>query len=319
MKEISIVHKVAWEDSAWTRLEKIGPFRYYPDYPLDEDELLRRIGEAEIIIGADVVFSRRVIFGSPNLRMISVWSTGYDNVDLAAAKERGILVSNVPGYSAFSVAEHAWAMALSLAKRLIEADAHVRSGNFDWSAIRGVELYGKTAGIIGLGAIGSHCARIGRGFGCRVIAATKHPSDERAEALGVEFVSLDELLQHSDLIFVNTPLTSETENLIDARAIKTMTRRPILINTAHGGIIEAGAMLEALEQGRLSGLGLDVLWKEPPDWDSPVLKRLLAAERVILSPHCASHTREAFERLTDVCLDNIQAYLSGRPENVVTS
>lgn len=319
MTGICVVHKVAWEDAAWTRLQKIGPFSYYPDYPEDEDELLERIGDAEIIIGADVVFSPRVIFSSPNLKMISVWSTGYDNVNLAAARERGIVISNVPSYSAYSVAEHAWAMALCLTKRIAEADAHVRSGNFDWSAIRGVEIYGKTAGVIGTGAIGSHCARIGGGFGCKVLATTKHPGRERAEALGVEYVSLNVLLRQSDLIFINTPFTPETRNLIDARAFQQMERRPILINTARGGIVEVEAMLDALEEGCISGLGLDVLWKEPPDWESPAFQRLLAAERVVLSPHCASHTREAFQRLTDVCLGNIEAFLNGYPANVVSS
>jgi phosphoglycerate dehydrogenase-like enzyme len=315
---IRVVHKVAWDDLAWERLKSIGPYAYFPDYPESDEDLLRRIGDGDIVIGADVVFSSRILHESRNLKMISVWSTGVDNVDLAAARECGILVSNVPGYSAYSVAEHAWAMALSLVKRLPEADAHVRSGSFDWSAIRGIEVYGKTAGIVGSGAIGSHCARIAQGLGCRVIATTKHPGRERAGALGVEFVSLDELLQHSDLIFISTSLNAETRNLIDAGAFGKMARRPVLINTARGGIVEADAMLDALESGRISGLGLDVLWKEPPDWNSPAFQRLLAAEGVILSPHCASHTGEAFARLTDVCLDNIEAYLNGSPTNVVS-
>jgi phosphoglycerate dehydrogenase-like enzyme len=318
MKKISVVHTVAWEDAAWSRLQSIGPFSYYPDYPKDEDELIERMGGAEIVIGADVLIPRRVIFNSPNLKMISVWSTGVDNVDLAAARELGVVVSNVPGYSAYSVAEYAWAMALFLTKRLAEADAHVRSGKYDWSAIRSAEIYGKTAGIIGAGAIGSHCARIANGMGCKVIAATQRPDSARAEALGVEFVPLDELLRQSDLIFINAALTPETRHLIDARAFQCMHRQPILINTARGGIVEVEAMLDALEQGRVSGLGLDVLWKEPPDWASPAFKRLLAAERVILSPHCSSHTREAFSRLTDVCLDNIEAFLNGIPANVVS-
>jgi phosphoglycerate dehydrogenase-like enzyme len=195
----------------------------------------------------------------------------------------------------------------------------VRSGKFDWSAIRGVEIYGKTVGVIGTGAIGSHCARIGNGLGCKVIAVTKHPEKERAQALGVEYVPLGELLRRSDLIFINVPLTPETAGLIDERAFQQMERRPILINSARGGIVEVEAMLAALEAGRISGLGLDVLWKEPPDWESPTFQRLLKAERVILSPHCASHTREAFQRLTNVCLDNIEAFLKGQPVNIVSS
>jgi phosphoglycerate dehydrogenase-like enzyme len=315
--KISVPHTVTWEDSDWARLRTMGDVVHWPGYPSSEADLIARIGRADIIVGADVEFSAEVIYSNPNLKMISIWSTGYNNVDLEVARQRRIVVSNVPGYSAYSVAEHTWAMVLYLAKRLAAADAHVRHRQFDWSAIRGLELFGKIVGIIGTGAIGTRSAAIARGFGCRVLACTKHPSPLRAEQLGLTYVSLRDLLAKSDIILLHAPLTSETRHMINGKAFRQMTRKPILVNTARGAIIEMAALIRALDEGHISGLGLDVMWDEPPDWEAPAVQRLLRAENVVLSPHCGSHTREAFQRLTKVCLDNIEAFLNGTPTNVV--
>lgn len=318
MLKISVPHTVVWDDSDWARLRKMGDVSYFSEYPATEAELIARIGEADIIVGADVEFSSEVIKSNPNLRMISIWSTGYDNVDLDAARQRDIVVSNVPGYSAYSVAEQAWAMVLHLAKKLAKTDAHVRAKQFDWSAIRGLELYDKTVGIIGTGAIGTHSAAIARGFGCQVLAHTKHPSPARAEKLGVTYVSLAELLAKSDIILLHAPLTDETKNMINAEAFSQMANKPILVNTARGGLIEMDAVVNALEAGQIRGLGLDVMWEEPPDWASPAIQKLLAADQVIFAPHCGAHTRESFQRLTSICLNNVEAFLKGEPTHVVT-
>ncbi len=317
MLKISVPHTVIWEDSDWARLRTIGEVSHTAGYPASEAELIARIGEADIIIGADVEFSDRVIKANTRLKMISIWSTGYDNVDLEAARQRNVLVSNVPSYSAYSVAEQAWAMVLHLAKRLAETDAHVRSQQFDWSAIRGVELYGKTVGIIGTGAIGSHSARIARGFGCSVLAHTKHPSPARAEKLGVTYVSLAELLAESDVILLHAPLTEETRGMIDATAFEDMAKQPILVNTARGALVEMEAAISALQQGQIRGLGLDVMWNEPPNWDDPAMHKLLTSQKLVLAPHNGAHTQEAFRRLTRTCLDNVQAFLDGKPTNVI--
>jgi phosphoglycerate dehydrogenase-like enzyme len=315
--KIAVPHTVIWEDSDWARLGSIGEVSHTAGYPASEADLIARIGQADIIIGADVEFSARVIEADPRLKMISIWSTGYDNVDLEAARQQNVLVSNVPGYSAYSVAEQAWAMVLHLAKRLAETDAHVRSQQFDWSAIRGVELYGKTVGIVGTGAIGSHSARIARGFGCRVLAHTKNPNSARAEKLGVTYVSLAELLAESDVILLHAPLTEETRGMIGATAFEGMANQPILVNTARAGLVEMEPAINALEQGRIRGLGLDVMWNEPPNWDDPAMQRLLAAQELILAPHNAAYTQEAFRRLARICLDNVQAFLDGKPTNVI--
>lgn len=317
MLKISVPHTVMWEDSDWARLGGMGEVSYQAGYPADEGELIVRIDGADIIVGADVEFSAGVIKSNPNLKMISIWSTGYDNIDLEAARERNVVVSNVPGYSAYSVAEHAWAMVLHLAKRLAEADTHVRSKQFDWSAVRGLELYGKAAGIVGTGAIGSHSAAIARGFGCQVLASTKNPSPMRAERLGLTYVALAELLAKSDIILLHVPLTEETQHMINAEAFKLMAKRPILVNTARGDIIELEAAVKAIQKGQIRGLGLDVMWNEPPNWEDPAIQKLLTEDNVIFSPHCGSHTQEAFRRLTSICLDNIEAFLKGKPTNVI--
>lgn len=319
MTKIAVVHKVTWTSDEWNRLEALGNVRYSPGLPSTEEELLARIGDSQIVISATIVpFTGRVIESSPALKLLSIFSTGYNNVDLSAARRCDVIVTNVPGYSAHSVAEHAWAMVLHLAKRLGEADAHVRRHKFDWSAIEGLQIHGLTAGIIGTGHIGSRSAAIAAALGCRVLAFTQHPSLDRARALGVTFVELPELLAQSDIILVHAALDAGTRSLLDRASFQGMARQPILVNVARGEIVEMDALLEALESGQIRGIGLDVLWDEPPDWSSEGIKRLLAAENVLLSPHCGMHTDAAFRALTKQCIDNIEAFLSGHPTNVVS-
>src|SRR5512143_359934 len=193
MTRIAVVHAVTWTPEEWRRLESIGDVRYSPGLPSGEHDLLARIGEAEVVVAATIVpITAPVIEASPALKLLAVLSTGYDNVDLAAARRRGVTVTNVPGYSAHSVAEHAWAMALHLAKRLGRADALLRRRVFDSLAIEGLQIHGSTAGVIGTGHIGARSAAIAAALGCRVLAFTRHPSPERARTLGVEFVQLAE-------------------------------------------------------------------------------------------------------------------------------
>jgi phosphoglycerate dehydrogenase-like enzyme len=315
--KISVVHTVMWDADHFRRLESLGTVAYHHGYPATPAELAVRMGEAEIVVGAEVPFTAEVLARCPNLAMLSLWSTGYDCVDLAAARQRKIVVSNVPSYASHSVAEHSWAMALHLAKKLAEADRHVRARQYDWSAIQGLELHGKTVGIIGLGAIGARSAAIAQGFGCRVLVCTRHPDRVRPGLADIQFVALGELLAMSDLIFLHVPLNSETRGLLDRQAFACMQARPIVINTARGEVIDLEAALAALQSGRIRGLGLDVLWSEPPDWPNPALQTLLQMDQVVLSPHCGSHTPEAFDRLTNMCLDNVEAFLHGSPVNIV--
>jgi lactate dehydrogenase-like 2-hydroxyacid dehydrogenase len=318
LMKISVVHTVAWQEDHFIRLRHLGEFAYHPGYPAAPAELIERIGEAEIVIGADVCFSADVVNQCPNLAMISLWSTGYDNVDLTATRKRKIVVSNVPAYASYSVAEHTWGMALHLAKKLSVADRLVRSQHYDWTEIKGQELYQKTVGIIGLGSIGTHSAAIAKGFGCEVVACTKHPHKVSTNNTRVEFVSLTELLSVSDVILLHVPLNPETWHLIDSRAFARMQKQPILVNTSRGEIVQMAAVLPALQSGAIRAFGSDVMWTEPPEWSDPYLQQLLQMDQVVFSPHCAAHTAEAFKRLTDTCLNNVQAFLQRQPVNTVS-
>ena len=316
--KISIVNTVEWQEDHFTWLKNQGEFAYHPGYPATPAELIDRVGDAEIVIGADVRFSADVVNNCPNLVMISLWSTGYDNVDLTATRKRKIVVSNVPNYAFYSVAEHTWGMVLHLTKKLSTADRHVRSHHYDWSEIKGQELYQKTVGIIGLGSIGKQSAAIAKGFGCEVVACTKHPDRVSASNSGFQFVSLPELLSVSDIILLHLPLNSETWHLIDSNAFAFMQKQPIIINTSRGEIIQMETVLRALQTGVIRGLGLDVMWTEAPEWSDPLLQQLLQMDQVVFSPHCAAHTSEAFKRLTDTCLNNVQAFLKKQPVNTVS-
>ncbi len=304
---------VIWEREDIERLQSLGEATLYSDEPQDTAEILGRIGGNEIVITGGVPISGEVIRRAPNLEMISIWGTGYNHVDVAEASKRGVVVCNVPAGTAVAVAEHAMALALALAKRLPQADNYVREGGFDWSAFWGIELMGKTFGVVGTGGVGSHVARLAGAFRCRVIAFTKHPSPERAAKLGVEYVPLDTLLEESDFICLCAALNPETEGMIGWREFELMARKPMLINVARGKIVDQKALLHALRTGQISGAGLDVLAEEPPSKD----EELLREERVILTPHMAGHTPEGMANITRVCMDNIAAYLRGAPQNVV--
>jgi len=316
--KISVVNTVEWQEEHFTWLKSLGEFVYHPGYPATPAELIDRVGDAEIVIGADVRFTAEVVNHCPNLAMISLWSTGYDNVDLTATRKREVVVSNVPDYAAYSVAEHTWGMVLHLAKKLSAADRHVRSQNYDWSEVKGDELYQKTVGIVGLGSIGMHSAAIAKGFGCEVVACTKHPDRVSNSNSEVKIVPLPELLSVSDIILLHVPFTPETRHLIDSDAFALMQKQPILVNTSRGEIIQMEAVLLALQSGVLRGFGSDVMWTEPPEWSDKHLQQLLHMDQVVFSPHCAAHTSEAFKRLTDTCLHNVQAFLQRQPVNTVS-
>ncbi len=312
-KRIAVVDMVTMNQDQLDRLRSLGQVAVYADDPKDTAEIIHRIGESEIAITGYTPLNGKVIRTAPNLELISLWSVGYNHIDLGEASSRGVVVCNARGATAVSVAEHAIAMVLALAKRLPEADMHVRQGGYDWGAFRAMELAGKTLGIIGTGSIGSYVAKLARGFGCRVIAFTRHPSPERAARLGIEYVLLDTLLKESDIICICVSLNSETEDMIGRAEFEKMSRQPILVNIARGRVLDQTALLHALRVGQISGAGLDVLAQEPP----PADEALLREKNVILTPHMAATTPETMVNLTRICIDNIVAYLQGTPQNVV--
>ena len=240
-------------------------------------------------------FSDRVFDGCPRLRLLSVWGTGTDHVDLASAARHNVVVTNTPGVSAISIAEHTLALLLAVARRIPRMDAATRAG--EWPRGQSVQLYGKTCGIIGLGAIGREFARLATGFGMRVIAWTMHPK------AGDPIVELDELYRTSDVVSVHLRLSPETTGMIGAREFGLMKPSAVLINTARGAIVDEPALLDALASSRIAGAGLDVFTTEPLPPGHPFTQ----LSNVVMTPHCAGVTPEALEAGLRMAVENIWA------------
>ena len=299
------------QSAAYRALLERAAVDYHDTLPASEEGLIERIAGAGVVINirSSTRFTDEVFRQSPNLRLLSLWGTGTDNVDLAAAARHGVTVTNTPGVSAFSIAEHALALMLAAARRIPRVDAEIRQGH--WPRGQAAQMHGKTLGIVGLGAVGRQFARLGAGIGMRVIAWTIHPNP----ALGFELVSLDELLRSSDVVSLHLRLSSETRGFMGKSEIEKMKPSAILINTARGAIVDEQALLDALTSNRIAGAGLDVFEAEPLLYGHP-LTRL---ENVVLTPHSAGVTPEALEAGLKLSIDNVWNFLEGRPTNVVVS
>ena len=275
----------------------------------------------------------QVLEGLPHLKFIATRSTGFDHIDLDACLSRGIVVSNVPSYGENTVAEHTMALLLMLSRKVHQSVLQVRSGRVDLAELTGFDLQGKTIGVIGAGHIGLHVIRIARGFGMRVLAHDVRSDPLLADLLGFAYVSMDQLLAESDIVTLHCPLTEKTEHLLGRAQIGRMKRGALLINTSRGGLVDTDALVGALESGRLSGAGLDVLEGEelikedkqllaqPVDVErlrTAVRNRvLLARDDVVFTPHNAFNSREALVRILEVTLANLEAYRAGQPVHKV--
>jgi len=295
------------------RLRQLGEVRIYDSRPLSDKELLPRIADADIIynIRSTSVFSRNVMKNCPKLRLIAIYGVGYDNVDVEAASELGITVSNTPGYSAIAVGETSLALMLAAAHKIVQNDRSIRAGG--WARGYASQLCGKTLGIIGTGNVGQRMAQLGKAIGMKVIAWTLHPSLERAVEYGVEFVSLEELMSQSDVVSIHVLGVPQTDKLIGKRELALMKPTAILINTARGSVVDEQALVEALQNGTIAGAGLDVFVTEPLPPDHP----LRSMENVVLSPHAAAMIPEATLAGMAMVVDNVANFLQGRPTNVV--
>jgi phosphoglycerate dehydrogenase-like enzyme len=295
--------------AAYRKLLERTPVDYYDTLPGSEDSLIERIAGAEIVINirSSTRFSDNIFQRLPDLRLLSLWGTGTDNVDLPAAASHGVTVTNTPGVSAFSIAEHALALMLAVARRIPHVDREVREGR--WPRGQAAQMHGKTLGIIGLGAVGRQFARLGAGIGMRVIARTMHPDP----ALGFELVALDELFRSSDVVSLHLRLSDETRGFLGKRELEKMKPSAILINTARGPIVDQQALLDALTAGGIAGAGLDVFDVEP----LPSGHALTHLENVVLTPHSAGVTPEALEAGLQLSIDNVWNFLGGHPTNVV--
>jgi D-3-phosphoglycerate dehydrogenase len=294
--------------AVWPELAARAELSYHDTLPGSGERLIERVRDAEIVLNirSSQKFTDRVFAGCPRLRMVSVWGTGTDHVDLAAAARHGVTVTNTPGVSAISIAEHTLALLLAVARRIPQVDRATRAG--EWPRGRSVELHSKTCGIVGLGAIGRQFAKLAAGVGMRVTAWTMHP---RA---GDPVVPLEELYRTSDVISLHVRLSSKTEGMIDAEQFALMKPGAILVNTARGAIVQEIALIDALTSGRIAGAGLDVFATEPLPPGHP----LTALDNVVLTPHCAGITPEALEAGLRMSVENIWAFVEGRAEHVVS-
>jgi D-3-phosphoglycerate dehydrogenase len=295
------------------RLRQAGEMILYLDRPAGVAEQVRRAEGATCLINSRsaIKWSGDVLRQLPDLRMITTCGIGTDAIDLETARELGIVVSNVPGKTVPIVAEHALALMFAVARRAWHQTNAVKEGR--WLGLDNVYLRGKVLGIIGTGAIGAEMARLALAVGMKVIAWTFNPTPERARQLGVPFVALDELLRSADVVSVHVKLTEQSRNLIGAREFALMKSGALFINTARGAVVDAPALVAALHSGKLGGAGLDVFDIEPLPADHP----LLACEHVVLTPHNADQTPEGIDFLNVGVVDNVLAFLRGKPMNRV--
>lgn len=266
--------------------------------PLTEDELIPLLKDCDgYIAGLDFV-TEKVIRSCPKLKVISRYGAGYDRVDINAAKKMGIPVTNTPGVNAQAVGELAFALILSIARKIPYLDTETRDGK--WIRSTGMELKGKTLGIIGLGAIGKVVAMCGQGFHMDIIAYDPYIDSSYCNERKIRACSFDYVIQHADVITLHLPLNEQTRHIIDQKAISEMKPGTILVNTSRGGIIDEDAAFEALQSGQLGGLGLDAFETEPPA-DSP----LFNLDNVVVTPHTGAHTKEATMNMASSAVKNL--------------
>jgi len=268
----------------------------------------------------DSTVSGETLAALPNVKFVTTISTGFDHIDLQAAAARGIPVSSVPAYGENTVAEFAFALLLSLSRKICESRDRIRrEGKFTTDGLTGFDLAGKTLGVLGTGRIGKHAVRMGKGFGMNIIAYDVFHDDAFAKEMGFPYLSLEDLLAQSDVITVHAPYLPSTHHLINANNIGLVKKGAYLINTARGAIVETAAVLSALKSGQLGGAGLDVLEEEAAmkAGDMDAMKELYMMPNVIVTPHNAFNTKEAFIRMLDTTIDNIVAFVNGAPINVV--
>ena len=305
-------------DLSWKGLEELGEVTVYDRTSYVEAPIIaERIGDAEVVITNKTPITKETIDKCPNMKLIAFLATGYNVADYNYAKEKGILVCNVPTYGTACVGQYAIALLLEICHHIGHHSQTVQEGKWanhiDWCYwdYPLIELDGKTAGIIGFGRIGQTTGRIAKALGMKVLAYDLYPNDS-GKAIA-EYVDLDALLAQSDVIFLHCNLTADNEKMINKDTIAKMKDGAILINNSRGQLIDEQDVTDALKSGKLSAAGLDVVYTEPIKADNP----LLTAPNCIITPHMSWGAKEARQRIMDITVDNVKAYLDGKPINVV--
>jgi D-lactate dehydrogenase len=313
------------------RLENYGDPSFYAE-PLNKR--LPEIPELDVVS----VFIRSKVDAAvldrlPNLKLLATRSTGYDHIDIEEAQRRGVAVANVPIYGENTVAEHTFALILSLTRNIHRAHIRTMRSDFSLEGLRGFDLKGKTLGVVGAGHIGLHVVKMAKGFGMKVLAFDVQRNPFLAEVMGFDYASFDELLAASDIVTLHAPYNPATHHLIDRGALEKMKRGALLINTSRGGLVDTEALVWALDAGILGGVGLDVLeGEELVSEEAEILASgestetlatllrshiLVRREDVVITPHIAFYSREAVQRIINTTVENIIAFIEGRPQNLV--
>lgn len=300
----------------WSEVSKLGDARIYDDTP--QDKIAETIGDAEIVFVNKGKITKEILDACPNIKFISVVATGFNKIDLESAKEKGILVSNVPSYGSKAIGQHAVALLLEITNHIDHHDKEVKkmrkSTDTDWCFwdYPLYELEYKTMGVIGLGRIGQTVAKAGWAMGMNVIAHDMYESPEM-KALGVEYVSLEELYKRADVISLHCPLTPENEDMINAESIAKMKDGVIILNNSRGGLVDEQALADALKSGKVYAAGIDAVKVEPITEDCP----LLTAPNCYITPHISWASLDCRRRLIKLAIENVRQYLAGNPINIV--
>ncbi|MGI6152608.1 MAG: D-2-hydroxyacid dehydrogenase [Christensenellaceae bacterium] len=305
-------------DLSWADLEKLGDLTVYDRTPLDDvDEIVSRIGDAEAVYTNKTPLPREVFDRCPGIRFVGVLATGYNVVDISAAKEKGIPVCNVPTYGTNVVGQFAIALLLEICSRVGHHDSQVHAGKWEtcpdfcfWDYPL-IELAGKTMGIVGFGRIGQATGKIAKAMGMNVIASDTFVSEE-GKAIA-DYVDMDTLFKTSDVIALHCPLLPETEGLVNKDSIAKMKDGVIILNNSRGPLIVEQDLADALNSGKVYAAGVDVVSSEPIKGDNPLLK----AKNCIITPHISWAARESRQRLMDIAVDNLRQFVAGAPVNVV--
>jgi glycerate dehydrogenase len=298
-------------DLSWSRLEQLAETKIYAR--TTSEQILERSQDAELILTNKVKLTKDLILKLPKLKYIGVLATGVNNIDLDAAKEAKICVCNIPSYGASSVAQHVFALLTTICNRISDYSTSInqwtKSEDFCYWHHEIRDLSEMTLGLIGFGEIATKVAEIANAFGMHVLAYKPKPNNSGL----VEFVSLENLLEQSDVVSLHCPLTTETQQMINKTSIESMKSDAILINTARGGLIDEQALANALNNDKLFAAGLDVLSVEPANSDNP----LLSAKNCFITPHIAWASKKARQKLLDICCDNVAAFLKNMPQNTI--
>ncbi|MBA4143002.1 MAG: D-2-hydroxyacid dehydrogenase [Nitrosospira sp.] len=316
-----MIHHVVFleRDSLKARVRRPSFAHTCEEYPTTSvDEAVPRLRHATVAVINKIQLSNEILAQLPQLKMVAISATGYDGIDILACRKHGVAVANIRNYAIHTVPEHVFALVLALRRNLfayrneIEQGAWQKSEQFCLFTHDIGELFGSTMGIIGEGAIGQGTAAIARGFGMRVLFAY-HASPKKKD---IVLTPLDQVLAESDVLSLHCPLSAATQNLIGMDELRKMKRSALLINTARGGLVNEVALAQALEEGIIAGAGFDVLTAEPPKHGNPLLD--LRRSNFILTPHVAWASAEAMQALADQLIDNIEAWVEGAPQNMVT-